>query len=65
MLLVISILGLFVNVDVVTRTSSLFVICLYTIIGGIVYLVLSYKFGVVKDVFGDKLTNQIKKIVGR
>ena len=44
------------------RIISLLLVLLYTLIGGGSYLYLTYKFGLIQNIFGDKLIEKIRKI---
>lgn len=62
MILVLWILSLFVPLTVTGRFKSIFVIALYSIIGAIIYMFMSYKLGLFTDVFGDDYIKKIKKL---
>lgn len=58
----IMIVGLFLMRFIVPMFSSvrivnLFIILIYTLVGGIIYLFFTYKCGVIKRIFGNKLNN--------
>ena len=62
MIFVLWILSLFVPLTVTGRFKSIFVIALYSIVGAIVYMFMSYKLGLFTDVFGDDYIKKIKKL---
>ena len=62
MIFVLWILSLFVPLTVTGRFKSIFVIALYSIVGAIIYMFMSYKLGLFTDVFGDDYTKKIKKL---
>lgn len=47
--------SLFYSIDSVSRMGSLIEIFIYMIIGVVIYFFISYKTGLLKDIFGDKL----------
>ena len=62
MVSVLSLVKLIVPITGIGRVSSLFVVILYTIIGGIGYLIYSFKVGLVRDSFGSDV---VKKFAGK
>lgn len=62
MLVILMGLNLFISIDVTTRLSSIFIICLYGLIGIIVYFGITYKLGVINSIFKNKFEKIIKKI---
>ncbi len=65
MVTVLSLVKLIVPIPKIGRVSSFFVVILYTIIGGIVYLIYSFKLGLVRDSFGSdvvkKFTDKLRR----
>lgn len=58
MTIVLSILKIYIPVDVASRVSSIGLVCLYTLIGSIIFMFVVYKFGVIDEVFGKKEINK-------
>lgn len=59
MLLVLNIMNSFINISSHTRFASLISIIIYSIVGAIVYIGITLKLGLIKDIFGDKIINKI------
>lgn len=66
MLLCLSILSIFVPLNVIGRVTSFAIVVLYALLGGIFYLFITYKTGLVARIFGedalDKVKNKVKKV---
>ena len=62
MSLVLKLLSLIIPLVYNTRIEAILIIALYTVIGGITYLGIAYKIGLIQDVFG---TTFIKKIISK
>ena len=61
MVVLLFILKLFVPVAVSSRILNILVILLYAAVGGVFYLIFTFKVGIVKNVFGDRLEKILKK----
>lgn len=65
MLIILFILSIFISTSVTSRLNAFLICALYGIIGGITYLIISYKTGLLKDVLGEhyieKIIKKIKK----
>ena len=61
MLLVINILQLFINIPHTSRVISLFNITFYSIIGALIYFVITKKMNLITDIFGNNIMNKILK----
>ncbi len=61
MVVILLILKLFIPAAVSSRLLNILVIALYAIVGGVFYLVFTFKMGIVKNVFGDRLEKLIKR----
>ncbi len=61
MLVVLLLLGLVLKVDLSDKLSCIIYIAINSIIGGLVYLFVSFKMGLVKDIIGQQMINKIKK----
>ena len=61
MLIVLLLLGLIFKVDLADRISCIIYIAINSIIGGITYILVSYKMGLIKDIIGQEMINKIKK----
>lgn len=61
MLIVLFILSIFINTEVTSRLNAFLVCAVYGIIGGLTYLIISYKTGLLRDVLGEKYINKIIK----
>lgn len=61
MIVVLYIVKIFVPVSSDVRIVNLFIIILYALIGGVVYLFYSWKMKVVKNIFGDRLDKILSK----
>lgn len=61
MVVVLMIIKLFIPLNVTGRFSSILICILYAIVGGIVYLVASYKSGILKDVLGKNYKIRFKR----
>ncbi len=55
------ILKIFVPAAVESRLLNILVIILYALVGGAFYLIFTFKMGIVKNVFGDKLETMLKR----
>ena len=53
-------ISLVLPLDNTNRLMSVLIVIFYAIIGAIIYLVMTYKAGLLKDVFGDDILNKIK-----
>ena len=62
MLLLLMLLSLVVPLSVASRFKSILIIALYSVVGAIIYILMSYKLGLLSDVFGDDYMKKIKKI---
>lgn len=62
MLLLLMILSLIVPLSVTSRFKAILIIALYSILGAIVYLFVSYKLYLFEDVFGNDYIDKVKKI---
>lgn len=63
MCIVLFILKLIIKIDVTSRINSLLVCIPYAILGGLTYIIVSYKTGLLKDVLGeDYIDNILKKL---
>lgn len=60
MLVVLNILKLVVPLQVSSRILSIFVVVVYALVGGLVYLGLTYKFKLVENIFGNRLLDKLK-----
>ena len=65
MLLLLMLLSLVVPLSVTGRFKSILIIALYSILGAIIYLLLSYKLHLFEDVFGNDYINKVKKVFVR
>ena len=54
-------MNIFIPLTSSSRITSLLIVLLYAIIGGGCYLILTYKFGLIKSIFGDKIIKKIEK----
>ena len=61
MLSVLFLLGLLIKVDLDSKLSCLIFVAINSIIGGFVYLFISFKMGLVKDIIGQQMIDKIKK----
>ena len=61
MVIVISVLGMFVNYEVESRLSCILYISGIALVGSVVYLVIAHKLGIFNEVFGKNYLNRIKK----
>ncbi len=55
------IVKVFLPISVSSRLMNILIIAIYSIIGGSIYLLFTYKVNIVKNVFGNKLDKFIKK----
>ena len=62
MIIVLFIMKFIIPLSSDVRIYNLLIIVIYTIVGGLVYFGLTYKNKVVKNVFGKKVYDYIKKI---
>ncbi len=66
MLICLCVVNLIVNISNTTRLLSIINIVIYSIVGASVYVILTNKLGLIKDIFGDKFINKIKnKLLNR
>ena len=63
MIIVLFIFSLIIPIYSKVRIINLFIIILYTIIGGIVYFIYAYKSNLIKNIFGDNFIKKIKNII--
>ncbi len=61
MVAVLVVLKMFVPAAVSSRLLNILIIILYAAIGGAFYLIFTYKTGIVKNVFGDRLEKIVKR----
>jgi O-antigen/teichoic acid export membrane protein len=61
MVIVLLLLGLVLKVDLQSKLSCLIYIAINSIVGGIVYIFISFKLGLVKDIIGQQMIDRIKK----
>lgn len=55
------VMRLFIPLNMTSKFKSIVIIAIYAIVGMIIYLGLTLKNGVIKDVFGDKLLKKFKR----
>lgn len=65
MLAVLNLLKLIIPITGISRISSFFVIILYATVGGICYILYSFKTKLIYDAFGDDVINNIMKKIKR
>lgn len=53
-----------IHLNLYKRTTAILFILINTIIGGSIYIFITYKLGVIKEIFGETLINKIKKKLG-
>lgn len=63
MVLALELLKLAVPLTPTTRLYSILQIVLYAVIGAYIYLSITYKFGIINEMFGEKLINKVLKIM--
>lgn len=63
MLVSMMILSLIYPIDSTMRFDSIVTIIIYTIFGGLIYLITTYKSGLIKDVFGQRVINRVTDII--
>ena len=63
MLVVLSLLKLILPFHTSTKMLSIIDIVIYAVVGALVYLFLMYKMGIIKDLFGQKVINNVLKII--
>ena len=61
MVIVLLLLGLVLKVNLQSKLSCLIYIAINSIVGGIVYIFVSFKLGLVKDIIGQQMIDRIKK----
>ena len=62
MLVCLSTLKLFIPINIDSRISAILICALYAIVGGIIYLYIIYKFGIVDKIIGnDNIRKYLKK----
>lgn len=59
MLLILFGMKFFINVNQVSRISALFVVTIYSVVGGFVYLILTKKLNLINEVFGQEFIAKI------
>ncbi len=60
MLIGLKLLSFIVPLSVPGRLTSCFIVLLYAIVGAIIYLLLTYKFHVIENIFGNRFLEKIK-----
>ncbi len=63
MLVVLCLLKLVLPLNVDSRFGSIISIVIYVIVGGLVYLTIMYKTGMIKELFGSRIMDRLLKIV--
>lgn len=61
MVILLSGLKLLIPITSISRFKSIGIIILYTVIGGIIYIFITYKFKTIKNIFGQDTINKIKR----
>lgn len=54
-----------IDIHNLTRMKAIIVCAVYGIIGMIIYFIMTYKLGVIKQVLGDNMFNKIEKIINK
>ncbi|MBR1413242.1 MAG: polysaccharide biosynthesis protein [Bacilli bacterium] len=63
MLIVLSILKIFVPLTITNRIKSILQIALYAVVGAITYFIITYKLGIINELFGQNMINKVFKII--
>ena len=61
MFIVLFILNKFLTFNLYNRVDSIIYTIINTIVGGIIYIIITYKLNVINDIFGNTMINKIKK----
>ena len=61
MVVVLFIINKFLSLDIYTKIGSLIVVIINAIIGAVIYIGISYKMGIIEDIFGKEYMNKIIK----
>lgn len=57
------IINLLYSAETMTRFESIFVVIIYSIIGGLIYLFVTYKNGIIKEIFGEDIIQKFIKYI--
>lgn len=63
MLIILYLMKLIVPFNLDSKLFSILDICLYTLIGGTVYILITYKMGIINRLFGKKMVNRVLKYI--
>ena len=58
-------LSLIIPICVSSRMINILLVAVYTIVGAIIYFIVSYKLGLIDKIFGDNLLQKLKKRLRR
>lgn len=61
MIILLILINSIININVFTKTGALIIIIIDTIIGGIMYMYITYKMGIIDYIFGSDYIKKIKK----
>lgn len=62
MIIVLFILKLFIPLNVTNRLNSIILIIIYAVVGASIYFGITIKNGILKEIFGNKLFNKLKRL---
>ncbi len=63
MLLVLWAMNLIVPFDLSSKLLSILDICLYAFVGAAIYIILTYRMGIINNLFGKNMVNKVLKII--
>ena len=63
MLIVLYVMNLVVPFHLSSKLYSILDICLYALVGGSIYIVLTYRMGIINKLFGKRMVNRVLKVI--
>lgn len=63
MLLVLYVMNLVVPFHLNNKFVSILDICLYALVGGAIYIVITYRMGIINKLFGKKMVGKVLKVI--
>lgn len=63
MLVVLSLLTIVFPLNTSTKLMSILSIVVYALVGAVIYLFLTYRMGIITDLFGQRLVNKVLKVI--
>ncbi len=63
MLIVLYVMNLVVPFHLSSKLYSILDICLYALVGGSIYIVLTYRIGIINKLFGKRMVNRVLKVI--